>query len=350
MSAVAGPPQPYFENRFTRRFGQVHPLAGAGLAFAGMTPDLAIAVSQAGGIGALGVGFMPPEELRSKIRAIRAATAAPFNINFITCFDNDRQIRVCAEERVPIASFHWGHPSAQHLRILRDAGVSIWEQVGTVEAGKIAAADGVEVVIAQGWEAGGHNYGGLGTLALTPAMVDAIGRRTIVLAAGGITDGRGVAAALMLGADGIWIGTRLVASEEAHVHPFHHQALLKATGIDTVRSSIFGPEMPAFNPMRLLRNRVVAEYTDRLDEVPTERSHLPVIGETILHGTVHMKRKFDVMLPVPQTTGDFEEMPWLAGQGVGLIQEILPAGTIVSKLMADAARVIRQQMQQMTTS
>jgi NAD(P)H-dependent flavin oxidoreductase YrpB (nitropropane dioxygenase family) len=185
---------------------------------------------------------------------------------------------------------------------------------------------------------------------LTPAMVDAIGRRTIVLAAGGITDGRGVAAALMLGADGIWIGTRLVASKEAHVHPFHHQALLKATGIDTVRSSIFGPEMPAFNPMRLLRNRVVAEYTDRLDEVPTERSHLPVIGETILHGTAHVKRKFDVMLPVPQTTGDFEEMPWLAGQGVGLIQEILPAGTIVSKLMADAARVIRQQMQQMTTS
>jgi NAD(P)H-dependent flavin oxidoreductase YrpB (nitropropane dioxygenase family) len=347
MSAVAGPLQACFANRFTQRFGQVHPLAGAGLAFAGMTPDLAIAVSRAGGIGALGVGFMPPEELRVKIHAIRAATDAPFNINFITCFENDHQIRVCAEERVPIASFHWGHPSAEHLRILRDAGVSVWEQVGTVDAGKIAAGDGVEVVIAQGWEAGGHNYGGLGTVALTPAMVDAIGHRTMVLAAGGIADARGVAAALMLGADGVWMGTRFVASKEAHVHPFHHQALLKATGIDTVRSSIFGPEMPAFNPMRLLRNRVVDEYTDRLDEVPTERSHLPVIGETILHGRAHVKRKFDVMLPVPETTGDFDEMPWLAGQGVGLIREILPAGTIVSNLMAEAARVIRQHAQRM---
>src|SRR6266849_8398661 len=147
--------RPHFATRFTRRFGQIHPFASAGLAFAGMTPELAIAVSNAGGIGALGVGFMPPEELRSKIHAIRAATDAPFNINFITCFDNDAQIRVCAEEKVPIASFHWGHPSPEHLRLLRDAGVSVWEQVGMVKAAKKDVGDGVEVIVAQGWEAGG---------------------------------------------------------------------------------------------------------------------------------------------------------------------------------------------------
>src|SRR5216683_1431618 len=240
--------RPHFATRFTRRFGQIHPFASAGLAFAGMTPELAIAVSNAGGIGALGLGFMPPEELRTKIHAIRAATDAPFNINFITCFENDAQIRVCAEEEVPIASFHWGHPASAHLKILADAGVSVWEQVGTVEDGLSAVNDGIEVVIAQGWEAGGHNYGGLGTVAFVPAM---------------------------LGADGIWVGTRLVASREANVHPFHHEALIRAKGTDTVRSSIFGPEMPHFNPMRLLRNRVVNEYTDRLEADPMERNHLP---------------------------------------------------------------------------
>jgi NAD(P)H-dependent flavin oxidoreductase YrpB (nitropropane dioxygenase family) len=347
MSSAFRSIHPHFATRFTRRFGQIHPFASAGLAFAGMMPELAIAVSNAGGVGALGVGFMPPEELRAKIHAIRAATEGPFNINFITCFENDAQIRVCAEERVPIASFHWGHPSPAHLKILGDAGVSVWEQVGSVEAGRLAVDDGIDVVIAQGWEAGGHNYGGLGTVALVPTMMDAIGERAIVLAAGGIADARGAAAALMLGADGIWVGTRLVASREAHVHPFHHNALIRARGTDTVRSSIFGPEMPHFNPMRLLRNRVVDEYTDRLEAVPTERSHLAIIGETPFHGQLHVKRKFDVLLPVPQTTGDLEEMPWLAGQGVGLIHDIQPAAMIVAEMIGGAAQIIRAKAQEL---
>lgn len=331
----------YFTTRFSRRFDITHPFAGAGLAFVGQTPDLAIAVSAAGGLGALGVGFMPPDQLRANIHAIRAATGKPFNINFITCFPNDAQIHVCAEEKVPVVSFHWGHPASNHIRLLRDAGISVWEQVGTVEDGRRAAGDGIEVVIAQGWEAGGHNYGGLGTVALIPAMVDAIGADTLVLAAGGIADARGVAAALSLGADGVWVGTRLVASAEAHVHPYHHKALIGAEGVDTVRSAIFGPEMPDFNPMRLLRNRVVDDYTGRLQDVPKQRDHLPVVGETLVHGRPHTKRKFDVTLPVPETTGDFEEMPWLSGQGVGLIKDIRPAAVIVEDMMRGAAEIFR---------
>lgn len=334
----------YFETRFTRRFGLVHPFAGAGLAFAAQTPDLAIAVTKAGGIGALGAGSLPAEQLRQYIHTIREMTGGPFNINFITCFDNDAQIRVCAEERVPVVSFHWGHPAAGHIRLLLDAGCSIWEQVGSVADGQRAAGDGVEVVIPQGWEAGGHNYGGLGTLAFVPAMVDAIGDQTLILASGGISDARGVAAALTLGADGVWVGTRLVASHEAYVHPFHHSALIAAQGAETVRSSIFGPEMPAFNPMRLLRNRVVDEYTDRLEDVPMQRDQLPVVGETVVNGQPHIKRKFDVMLPVPETTGDFEEMAWLAGQGVGLIHDIQPAAVIVEEMMSGAADIFRNRI------
>jgi NAD(P)H-dependent flavin oxidoreductase YrpB (nitropropane dioxygenase family) len=160
--------------RMTERFGCRHPFAGAGLAFAGGTPDLALGVCAGGGIGAVGVGFTPAEPLRAIIHEIRAATDAPFNVNFITCFDNDAQIRVCAEEKVPIASFHWGHPSPEYLKLLLDAGVSVWEQVGTVEAAKEAVGDGVEVIVAQGWEAGGHNYGGLPTMVLVPEILDAV--------------------------------------------------------------------------------------------------------------------------------------------------------------------------------
>ena len=326
--------------RFTDRFGCEYPFACAGMGFAGETPDLAIAVSTAGGVGAIGVGFVQPEPLRAVIHAVRRAVGdSPFNINFLTIFDNDGQLQVCAEERVPIVSFHWGHPAPRHLALLRDAGVSVWEQVGTAADAKRAADDGVEVIVAQGWEAGGHNYGGLPTFVQVPQMRDAL-PDALLLASGGIVDGRGVAAALALGADGVWIGTRLLASPEANVHPEHHRRLLAADGTDTVRSGIFGPEMPAFNPMRLHRNRVVADWTDRLEEVPTDRSGQPEIGRTLFGGQEHVKLKFDVLLPVPQTTGDFEEMPWLMGQGVGMVHQIKPAGEIVTEMMADARRIL----------
>ena len=124
------------------------------------------------------------------------------------------------------------------------------------------------------------------------------------------------------------------------MHPEHHRRLLGAEGTETVRSSIFGPEMPDFNPMRLQRNRVVAEYTDRLAEVPTDRSGEPEIGRTMFLGAEHVKRKFDVLLPTPETTGDFEEMPFLMGQGVGSIHDIEPAGVVVERMMREAHDII----------
>jgi nitronate monooxygenase len=327
--------------RMTKRFGCRHPFASAGMAFAGSTADLALGVCAGGGVGAVGVGFTPADQLRAIIRHIRATTSAPFNINFVSFFDNDAQISVCAEEKVPIASFHWGHPSSRHLKLLIDAGVSVWEQVGDVKSAKIAVADGVEVVVAQGWEAGGHNYGGLPTMALVPEIVDAVSP-SLVLAAGGIADGRGVAAALALGADGVWVGTRLVATPEAAVHPEHKRRIVEGKGEDTVRSSIFGPEWPAFNPMRLLRNRVVDEWNDRLAEVPTARDNLPVIGRTKLLGQEMEMRKFNVILATDDTEGDWEEMPWLAGQGVGLVRDIRPAKDVVEAMMAEASAILKR--------
>lgn len=127
----------------------------------------------------------------------------------------------------------------------------------------------------------------------------------------------------------------------AHVHPEHHRRILAAVGEDAIRSAVFGPEMPAFNPMRLLKVTVAQEYNERLAELPVDgRTHLPVIGETIVSGQLHVKHKFDVMLPTPDTTGDFEEMAWLAGQGVGLVHEIKPAAEVVHQLMEGAAEIL----------
>ncbi|MFM0097161.1 nitronate monooxygenase [Paraburkholderia nemoris] len=195
--------------RFTRRFGVRYPFAGAGMVFAPPTPDRAIAVSNAGGIGSLAVGCTPPEQLRTYIRAIRGATSEPFNVNFITCFDNDGAVRVCAEEGVPIVSFHWGHPRAEQIRVLRDACVSIWEQVASVEAARIAIGDGAELVITQDQEIGGHKRSSQPTFALLQSIVDAVGKDALVLASGRISDDVGIAAAFALGADAVRLGVRV---------------------------------------------------------------------------------------------------------------------------------------------
>ncbi|MGW8378201.1 nitronate monooxygenase [Streptomyces sp. ODS28] len=327
--------------RFTERFAVAHPFACAGMAFAGGTPDLAAAVSGAGGVGAVGAALLPAEGLREIIRAVRERVGdAPFGINLITYFDTAEPVRVCAEERVPIVSFHWGHPPADQLERLHQAGISVWEQVGGAEAAGIAVDDGAEVVIAQGWEAGGHNYGGLPAMVGVPAVVDAVGDRAQVLAAGGITDGQQVAAALCLGADGVWVGTRLLASPEAQVHPEHHGRLLRARGEDTVRSAVFGREWPEFNPMRVQRNRVVAEWNDRLDEIPAPGDARERIGTLSFQGEETVLRKFGVLPPLPGTEADWEETPWLMGQGVGLVREVKPAAEIVGEMMREAERTL----------
>src|SRR3954447_18420406 len=203
--------------RFTEAYGLSTPIAQAGMAFIGMTPDLAVAVSNAGALGSLGVGLLPAPAMTQVIAAIRAGTPGPFNVNFITIFADQQRIDAVCAAAVPVVSFHWGHPPRAWIDQLHAAGVRVFEQVGSVAAAKRAADDGVDVIVAQGLEAGGHNYATLPTFALVPMVVDAVAP-ALVLAAGGIADGRGLAAALMLGADGAWIGTRLVATDESGAH------------------------------------------------------------------------------------------------------------------------------------
>lgn len=326
--------------RFTDAFGLTTPIAQAGMAFVGMTPDLAVAVSNAGALGSIGVGLMPAPALTQTIAGVRAGTDRPFNVNFISVFTEQPQIDAVCAAGVAVASFHWGHPRRAWIDQLHTAGVRVFEQVGSVDAAKRAVDDGVDVVVAQGQEAGGHNASTLPIFALVPLVVDAVAP-ALVLAAGGVADGRGLAAALMLGADGAWVGTRLVATDESGAHDGYKSRLISSTATDTLRTALFGRETPDFNPMRVLRNRVVREWGGRAAEVPPDTASLPVIGETVLGGQAVAVHRFSNLVPMRGlTTGDLEEMPLLAGQGVGLITEVEPAAAVIAEMTEQAGAML----------
>ncbi len=337
--------QPSIPTRVTERYGVRHPFALATMAFAGWAPPLAIAVSHAGGIGSIGAALLPEPAIRGLAEALHGAGAAPFNFGFLSNFDHDAQVRACAELKVPVVTFHWGHPDPALIRLLKDAGCDVWQQVATLEQARRALGDGVDLIVAQGHEAGGHNLNGRtddgqGLFTLLPTLRDALGEDVLMLASGGVADGRGVAAALQLGADGVWVGTRMVATAEANAHDEYKRRLVQAGGTDTVYSWIFGNEDPGFNPMRVLRSKAVVDWNHRLGEVPLPISERPLIGTTVLGGETVPLRQFERLLPIPETEGDWDQMPFLAGQGVGLIHDVAPAGEVVERMMTQAAELL----------
>jgi enoyl-[acyl-carrier protein] reductase II len=325
--------------RLTREYGVEHPIALAGMAFVGTAPDLAIAICKAGGIGSLAVGPLPAPAVLALVRAVRQATDRPLNVNFITFLCRGEQIDVCIDEGVPIVSFHWGHPARATIERLHAAGVKVWEQVGSVETARMAVADGIDLVIAQGSEAGGHNYGSLPTFVLTPAVVEAVAPIP-VLAAGGLATGRQLAAALALGAVGGWVGTRFIASAEAFAHPLYKQRLVEADGTQTRLTNIYGPDMPHFNPMRVLDIGLAREFAGREAEAPKDPRAQPRIGTMRLMGDQIPLHRFSSFVPTPETEGDITQLPFLAGQGVGLVRELRPAGEILRTMVREAAATL----------
>ena len=325
--------------KLTAAYKIKHPVVCAGMAMVCDEADLGIAVARGGAVGAIAGTLLAPPILKQRISELRAATDGVFHINFLSLFPHDAQLQVCIEEKVPVVSFHFGIPDTKVVRRLQNAGISVWVQVGSVEDARKAHLSGADALIAQGNEAGGHTYAGMPLMALIPAVRD-VAREKILIAAGGIADGRGVAAALAAGADGVMLGTRLVATTEANAHKAYKRRLVNATGEDTVITHVYGPEFPAFNPMRVIRNDTISEWEKRIDELPHDRSHLESIGKTMFAGQEKEVKPFDSIIPVRETTGDFEQMPMLAGQGVGLVENIEPAQEILEKIMNEAANVI----------
>jgi NAD(P)H-dependent flavin oxidoreductase YrpB (nitropropane dioxygenase family) len=301
-------------------------------------PLLAAAVSNAGGLGMLVPWRADIDAVRRQIRETRALTRRPFGVNLNLEFPQEERLAACLEESVPIISFFWRDPSSVVQRA-KEAGATVLHTVGSAADAKRAVDCGVDIVVAQGWEAGGHVRGTVATMALVPAVVDAVSPVPVV-AAGGIADGRGLAAALALGASGVWIGTRFLASEEATIHPRYRERLLQASENDTVfLENLFDISWPNA-PHRVLRNKTV-EAWEAAGRPPTGKR--PGEGETIatsLSGGPIVR--YQSYTPRADAEGDIDALSLWAGQGVGLVSEVQPASAIVGEIVDEARSILRR--------
>jgi NAD(P)H-dependent flavin oxidoreductase YrpB (nitropropane dioxygenase family) len=298
-------------------------------------PELAAAVSEAGGLGMLALTWQSPEQARRTVRRTRELTSRPFGANLVLDFPVDDLLTVCLDEGVPIISTFWGSPSPVNGRI-REAGALHLHTVGEVAEAVRAAADGVDVVVAQGWEAGGHVRGGTTTMALVPAVVDAVGP-VPVIAAGGIADGRGVAAALALGAQGVMLGTRFLATAEAATHEVYRRHLIAATGVDAVYTRCFDGGWP-HAPHRAVRNATLRRW-----EVAgsPQAPHRPGEGDVVaVDAAGKNHHRYGDLMPLPGMTGDLADMALYAGQSVNLVHEVLPAARLIHDMAGQAATTV----------
>src|SRR5208337_2981348 len=263
--------------------------------------ELVAAVCRAGGFGILQAQLDPPAHLREKIQRLRALTSRPFGVNFVLHFPHEDGVRVCIEERVGALSLFWGDPTP-FIEPARQAGVSIIVQVGSVDDAIRAARAGADVIIAQGIEAGGHGSGSVSTIVLVPRVVDAVAP-TIVLASGGVADARGLVAALALGADGVTMGTRFLATPEANAHALYKQSLVAASEEDTVRTILFGNGWPNA-PHRALRTRFVETWLPSESETQSSDVNDPPIGETSIAGMVMPVSRFAAIPPNAAARGE----------------------------------------------
>jgi NAD(P)H-dependent flavin oxidoreductase YrpB (nitropropane dioxygenase family) len=329
------------KTRITEQYGLRVPFINAGMAFIATAP-LARAVCEAGGMGMLGIAAMPPNVLQAAIRDVKVADPTCFGVDIISRFSGIEHIEVCITEKVPVVAFFWDDPPDEWLSRLRAAGSHIWFQVGSADEANAAIRRGAEGLVVQGGEAGGHNRAVAATFSLLPAVIDAAPSVPVV-AAGGIADGRTVAAALALGADAVWVGTRLLASFEAYAHPQYKDRVVAAGVEDTARHLIFGPEFPDAST-RGLRNRIVREWQGRDQPPPYTDSGLPVIGQACLYGQEFPMKRFCGFPPTPDFTGDLEEMSLLAGESVGQTKRLMSAASVIDEMMNGAEAVIRDRL------
>ncbi|MEV5208916.1 nitronate monooxygenase [Micromonospora sp. NPDC053740] len=323
-------------NALCERLGIDVPVVQAPIGSAA-APELAAAVAEAGGLGMLASTWRTPERARLDIRHVRQRTSRPFGVNLVIDFPIADTLAVCLDEGVPVISTFWGDPKpVSHW--IRDAGALHMHTIGSVREAVHAASCGVDIIVAQGWEAGGHVRGTTATMVLVPAVVDAVGPIP-VMAAGGISDGRGLAAVLALGAQGAWLGTRFLAATEASTHQLYRQHLVAATAEDTVHTHCFDGGWPDA-PHRALRNPTLQRW--ELAGSPTAPGR-PGEGEVVaLDSAGQAHYRYEDLMPLPGMTGDLADMALYAGQSVELVRDVRPAAQLLQELTAQAVNVIDQ--------
>jgi NAD(P)H-dependent flavin oxidoreductase YrpB (nitropropane dioxygenase family) len=296
------------------------------------TPRLAAAVTNAGGFGMTGAAGDGPEQVIARVREIRALTHGPVGVNVILEVQEPENVEAILAEGIDVLATGWGDP-ALWVERAHASGARVFHRCETPDEAEAAAAAGVDVVIAQGSDSGGHT-GIVPTFALVPQVVDAAGG-TPVLAAGGIADGRGIVAALALGAEGVLIGTRFVASEESGAHEVYKRGIVCAAATDSIGTDIFEIGWPG-HPERVLRN-ATTEAWEREPEPRVRPSDRPVeiIARRPLGGEVLELPRWFVDTPNAGDEGAVGEMAMYAGPAAGLVREVLPAAEIVRRLAAE---------------
>ena len=299
------------------------------------SPELVAAVSNAGGLGMLSATWRDLESTRQVIRKTRSLTSRPFGVNLVLAWPQEERLAICLEEGVSIISFFWGD-SSKYIERVHAAGALVMHTIASAAEARLASEAGVDILVAQGWEAGGHVWGKVATFPLVPRVVDAVAPKPVI-AAGGIADGRGVAAAFMLGAAGVWVGTRFLLSEEAVIHTVYQQKLLQAAETDAVYSTLFDIGWPN-SPHRSLRNDTIEQW-EASGNPPS--GHRPNENEVIgTYGDGNSIRRYESSYPEPGASGQLGSMCLYAGQGVGLASRIQPAAEIVQTMAEEAARIL----------
>jgi enoyl-[acyl-carrier protein] reductase II len=307
--------------RLTDLLGVEHPIMLAGMGGVSYA-ELAAAVSSAGGFGCLGASTMGNDKMVEEMAAVRAVTDKPFGVDLLTAMPGGmtEQVKLVIEGGASAFVAGLGVPT-DVVDLCHDHGVIVVSMCGKVDHAVRAVEADCDLVVAQGTEAGGHT-GQVASFPLVPQVVDAVGDRVPVVAAGGIFDGRGLAAALALGADGIWVGTRFIATPEARSVLGYKDKLLESREDQTTVSRAYSGKT-----MRVVRNT----YTDYYEAHPGELKKFPEqLGVSYGNGAMHLGGdSFSDGVDV-----DKECYP--AGQGVGAITELVPAGVLVERFVTEA--------------
>jgi nitronate monooxygenase/enoyl-[acyl-carrier protein] reductase II len=328
------------KTKLCRDLGIEVPILSAPLGGGGAGPELASAVSNAGGLGFLGMGGMPARLIREEIRETQRRTTKPFGVGLLLPFVGGGEVEICVEERVPVLLLFWGDVSP-HVDTAKRAGIPVLVQVGSVDEAKDAAAAGASAVIAQGFEAGGHVRGTTSLAALLPAVVEAVHPLPVV-AAGGIANGRGLLAALALGAQAAMMGTRFVCSEESRASRSYKERIARARAGDTVHTMLFDVGWPDARH-RVLRNKAVDEWEAAGRPASGRRpGEGEIVGRMTVDGTMTDVPRYFVGNPMTDFEGDIEYTALYAGESCELVNDVKPAGTIVRDVAREAEEVLKE--------
>ena len=315
------------------------PIFNAGMGGGIASAELAAAVSNSGGLGVLGMGGLPARVIRKEVRRLRTLTSRPFAVNVILALQGAEEVSACLEEQAPVVVLFWGDPTP-YVREAHRGGTKIVLQCGSVDEARAGAAAGVDAIMIQGVEAGGHVRGTTALSIALPAVVEAV-KPLPVISAGGVADGRGLAAVLSAGAQAASIGTRFLCSNESAAHPEYKARVVRARAEDTMHTGMF--EIGWDAPHRILRNQAVLDW---------ERAGCPkpgtgrpgegeIVGRMPFGDQVITLERYNMLMPLAGFEGDFDYACLYAGHTCSLVNDIRPAAEIVAELARGAEAALR---------